>query len=62
MIEPPIEELIDIVGDKYKLCCLVSKRALEIQKVNFENHENPEVKEITKAAEEVHNNEVKSNI
>lgn len=62
MIEPPIEELVSIVGDKYKLCCLTSKRALEIQKENLENHVNPEVKEISQAANEIYNGELKSNI
>ena len=61
MIEPPIEELVQIVGDKYKLCCLAAKRALEIQKLNYENHQNPEIKEITEAANEIYNKELKSN-
>lgn len=54
MIEPPIEEMSEKVGNKYKLCVLVSKRAEEIQKRNFENGINPEIKEITQAANEVY--------
>ena len=53
MIEPPIEELSEKAGNKYKLCVVVSKRAEQIQKRNFENMENPEIKEITEAANEL---------
>ena len=53
MIEPPIEELSDKVGNKYKLCVLVSKRAEEIQKHNYEEGINPEIKEITQACNEI---------
>ena len=62
MIEPPIEELSEIAGDKYKLCVLASKRALEIQKANLEDRVNPEVKEITQAAQEILDKKIKSNI
>ena len=34
--QPPVEELTNKVGDKYKLSVLVSKRAREIQKRNIE--------------------------
>lgn len=53
LLEPPIEQLSEKVGNKYTLCNLVAKRAKQIQKQNFENEINPEVKEITQAAEEV---------
>lgn len=53
MIEPPIEELSEKAGNKYKLCVVVSKRAGQIQKRNFDNAENPEIKEITEAANEL---------
>ncbi len=53
MIEPPIEELSKKAGNKYKLCVLVSKRAEEIQKHNYEEGINPEVKEITQACNEI---------
>ncbi len=62
MIEPPIEKLSEMVGDKYKLCVLASKRALEIQKANLEDNINPEVKDITQAANEILEGKVKSNI
>lgn len=53
MIEPPIEEMSEKVGNKYKLCVLASKRAEEIQKHNYEEGINPEVKEITQACNEI---------
>ena len=62
ILEPPIEELSEMVGDKYKLCVLASKRALEIQKANLEDHVNPEITDITQAAQEIYDKKVKSNI
>lgn len=54
LLEPPIEELIAKVGNKYKLSNLVAKRANEIQKKNnVENIESTE-NEITTAAKEVY--------
>lgn len=53
MIEPAIEELSKKAGNKYKLCVLVSKRAEEIQKHNYEEGLNPEIKEITEACNEI---------
>ena len=58
MIEPPIEQLSQKVGNKYKLCVVVSKRAEELQKQNYENGVNPEIKEITEASNEVYNNKL----
>lgn len=54
MIEPPIEEMSEKVGNKYKLCVVVSKRATEIQKQNYENGVHPEIKEISQACNEVY--------
>ncbi len=52
--QPPVEELTNKVGDKYKLSVLVSKRAREIQKRNIEQEiQVPEQTEITEAAYEV---------
>lgn len=53
MIEPPIEKLGEKVGNKYKLCVLASKRALEIQVRNIEKGIEPEQTELTEAAYEV---------
>lgn len=58
MIEPPIEEISAKIGNKYKLCVVVSKRAEELQKQNYENGVNPEVKEITQASNEVYNDKL----
>ena len=54
MIEPPIEELSEKLGNKYKLCIVVSKRAKEIQAKNFEAKVEPEITEITQAANEAY--------
>lgn len=60
LLEPPVEEMINKVGNKYKLCNLVAKRANEIQKKNiFDNVEASE-NEITTAAKEVYNGTIVS--
>ena len=41
------------VGNKYKLCVLASKRALEIQIDNIANQIEPEETELTQAAIEI---------
>lgn len=57
--QPPVEELTNKVGDKYKLSILVSKRAREIQKRNIEQGiQVPEQTEITEAAYEVKDGKV----
>ena len=53
IIEPPIEKMSEKVGNKYKLCILASKRALEIQVENIENKVEPEETELTQAANEI---------
>lgn len=50
---PPIEELSELAGNKYKLCGLVSKRAKQIQAKNTEMQINPEIKPISQAAQEM---------
>lgn len=60
LLEPPVEEMIEKVGNKYKLCNLVAKRANEIQKKNiFDNVESTE-NEITLAAKEVYDGTIVS--
>ena len=55
MIEPPIDEMVKIVdGNKYKLCCLMAKRAKQIFKSLSNELETSDKKEITIAAEEIH--------
>jgi len=58
MIEPPIEKMSAKVGNKYKLSVLASKRALELQKKHLEDGIEPEVPELTEAAQEIWNDEV----
>lgn len=58
MIEPPIEKMSAKVGNKYKLAVLASKRALELQKEHLEDGVEPEVPELTEAANEIWNDEV----
>ncbi len=58
MIEPPIEKMSAKVGNKYKLSVLASKRALELQKKHLEEGVEPEVPELTEAANEIWNGDV----
>jgi DNA-directed RNA polymerase omega subunit len=53
MIEPAIDKMSEMVGNKYKLTALVAKRAKQIQKRNIREEFDPKVKEITEAAYEV---------
>ena len=59
LIDPPIDKLIEKVGCKYALVCLVAQRAryLEDKKADFlsQNNENP----ITYASKEIYNGKVK---
>ena len=58
MIEPPIEKMSAKVGNKYKLSVLASKRALELQKQHLEDGVEPEIPELTEAAQEIWNGDV----
>ncbi len=58
MIEPPIEKMSAKVGNKYKLSVLASKRALELQKQHIEDGVEPEIPELTEAAQEIWNGDV----
>jgi DNA-directed RNA polymerase omega subunit len=59
MIEPPIDKLVKKVnGNKYKLCCLIAKRAKYLAlTIPHELETSPE-KEISIAAKEIYNGEV----
>ena len=61
IIEPPIEKMSEKVGNKYKLCVLASKRALEIQVDNIEKGIEPEQTELTQAANEIWEDKVVAN-
>lgn len=58
IIEPPIEKMSEKVGNKYKLCILASKRALELQVRNIQAGVDPEQTELTEAANEIWNDQV----
>ena len=58
MIEPPIEKMSAQVGNKYNLSVLASKRALELQKQHLEDGVEPEIPELTEAAQEIWNGDV----
>ena len=60
MIDPPIEELKEIVGNEYLLSNLVAKRAKELEKEIPEVIENSQEKSISLAAREVYNKKVVS--
>ena len=53
MIEPPIDKLIEKVGCKYALCCLVTKRARYLQEKKPAVLEDSGVKAVTYAAREI---------
>lgn len=58
LIEPPIEELVDKVGNKYKLSNLVARRANEIQKKNLEDEVDCKENEVTLATREVYEGKI----
>ena len=58
LMQPPIDKLIDKVGSKYALVCLVTKRARQLFDKRMNLIENTDVKAVTYAAEEVFNDKV----
>lgn len=61
IIDPPIEKMSEKVGNKYKLCVLASKRALQIQKEHIDNMEEAPMPELSEAAEEIWKGEIEAN-
>lgn len=54
MIEPPVDELTaKMGGNKYKLCCILEKRAKELEKTIPAEIEASDKKAISMAADEV---------
>ncbi len=54
MIEPPIDELTEKMGgNKYRLCCVLEKRAKELEKRIPAEIEKSDKKSISLAADEV---------
>ncbi|HEY8389606.1 MAG TPA: DNA-directed RNA polymerase subunit omega [Clostridia bacterium] len=52
MTEPPIDKLIGMIDSKYALCCLISKRARQLQDKKPEILEESNSKAISYAAQE----------
>lgn len=59
MIEPPIDTLVEKVGNRYILCNLVSKRAKNIESVKGSELANKDKKSISIACEEIAAGKVK---
>ena len=54
MIEPPIDELVaKMGGNKYKLCCIMEKRAKELEKTIPDEITASDKKAISMAADEI---------
>ena len=59
IIEPPIDELASKMGgNKYKLCCVLQKRAKELEKRIPAEIEQSDKKAISLAADEIYQNKV----
>lgn len=58
MIEPPIDKMIEQVGCKYALVCLVTKRARQLLDKDAESLSNSAEKAIAFAAREVRSGKV----
>ncbi len=59
LIDPPIDKLIEKIGCKYALVCLVSKRARDLQqKIGDEGSLAPDTNPVSYAAKEVYNGTV----
>ena len=62
MIEPPIDELAaKMGGNKYKLCCVMEKRAKELEKRIPDVINNSDKKAISIAADEIFEGKVVAN-
>lgn len=61
MIEPPIDELTaKMGGNKYKLCCIMEKRAKELEKTIPTEIAVSDKKAISLAADEIYNGTITS--
>lgn len=57
--KPPIDELTEIAGNKYVLCCVVTKRAKQLNQMQANDEIATNVKTISFAAEELHEGKIK---
>lgn len=53
LLEPPIDELVDKVGNPYKLAVVVGKRAKYLNE-NLTEEEKEIIPEVTRAVDEIH--------
>lgn len=61
MIEPPIDELAaKMGGNKYKLVCVMSKRAKELEKRIPAELEKSDIKSVSWAAKEIYEGKIKA--
>ncbi len=58
MIDPPIDKLIEKVGCKFSLCCLMTKRARYLQDKMPAVLEEKEMKSISCAAQEIYDGKI----
>ncbi len=59
LIDPPIDKLIEKIGCKYALVCLVTKRARDLQqKISEDGALSPDTNPISYAASEVYSGTV----
>ena len=57
--KPPIDELTEIAGNKYGLCCAVTKRAKQLNQMQANDEIATNVKTISFAAEELYEGKIK---
>ena len=55
---PPIDDMEREIGNKYRLCCVMSKRAKELEKRIPEEIANSDKKAISLAAEEIYTGKI----
>ena len=56
--KPPIDELTQIAGNKYILCCAVTKRAKQLDQMQANDEISTNVKTISFAAEELYDGKI----
>ncbi len=56
--KPPIDELTQIAGNKYVLCCAVTKRAKQLNQMQANDEISTNVKTISFAAEELYDGKI----
>ena len=57
--KPPIDELTQIAGNRYVLCCAVTKRAKQLNQMQANDEISTNVKTISFAAEELYDGKIK---